>query len=257
MVDLSIKFDKVLYMRISLSGASNVGKTTLLNSFLRRWNNYETPARTYRDVLREEKLAHSSDTTEITQLKILQWMLDEQDKHPKGSRTVYDRCPWDALAYTLQANEANKISDEVTAAVIDIVKASLKNVDIIFWLKYDPNIKIVSNGVREVDTKFIQKTDEIFSDLYQQYANHLEDSPFYLAEDCPAIVPVEGLTVDDRIAWIGEFINAKGDLIVTESSILAPENVDLMEQMLKEQGDWVEKDNQYKNLTQQIKNFKV
>jgi hypothetical protein len=208
-------------------------------------------------MLREEKLEHSSDTTEITQLRILQWMLDEQDKYPKGSKVIYDRCPLDALVYTLQANEANKISDEVTAAVIDIVKASLKNIDIIFWLKYDPNIKIVNNGFREVDVKFIQKTDEIFSDLYQQYANHLEDSPFFIAADCPAIVPVEGSTLDDRIAWIGEFLDAKGDLIFTESSILAPENVDLMEQMLKEQGDWIDKDNQYKNLTQQIKNFKI
>jgi predicted ATPase len=244
-------------MRISLSGASNVGKSTLLNAFFKRWSNYDTPKKTYRDIIEEEGLTHSAQTTEITQLKILQWMLDEQDKYTKDSKVIYDRCPWDCLAYTLQANESNIISDEVTAAVIDIVKASLKNLDIIFWIKHDPDIKIINNGTREIDKKFIEKTDQIFSDLYQQYADHLEDSPFYIKEDCPAIIPVEGKTVDDRIAWIGEFLNNKGDLIVTESSILAPENVDLMEQMLKEQGDWVEKDNQFKNLSEQIKNFKI
>jgi hypothetical protein len=30
-----------------------------------------------------------------------------------------------------------------------------------------------------------------------------------------------------------------------------------MEQMLKDQGLWIEKDTQYKNLTDQIKNFKI
>lgn len=257
MVDLCRVSVKLLNMRVSISGASNTGKSTLINAFIRRWPMYETPKTTYRDVIKEENLDHSANTNEITQLKILQWMLDEQDKYNTESNVIYDRCPWDALAYTLQASEANLISDEVTAAVIDIVKASLKNIDIIFWLQYDPDIKVLNNGVRETDLNYIKNTDQIFSDLFFQYSDHLDNTPYYLAQDTPAIIKVEGKTVDDRIGWIAEFLGTDGKLIDTNSSILAPENLDLMEQMLKEQGLLIDQDNQFKNLTNQIKNFKL
>jgi hypothetical protein len=48
----------------------------------------------------------------------------------------------------------------------------------------------------------------------------------------------------------------KGDLIETGESVLDPKNLEMMEQMLKDQGLWIEKDTQYKNLTDQIKNIK-
>lgn len=243
-------------MRIAVSGASCVGKSTLISQFLRRWPMYVTPKETYRDALKNNP-NHSSRTNEETQLEILNWMLQEQDKYPKGSNVIYDRCPLDNLVYTLQANESNLVSDAVTAAVIDIVKASLKHLDIIFWLRYEPEIKIVGNGMRDTDVKFIRKTDQIFSDLYDQYSDHLENSPFFISQDAPAIIPVEGKVLDDRIAWISEFIDRNGNLIETEQSILDPSNVELMEKMLQEQGVWTQKDNEFKDLTKKIKNFKL
>lgn len=243
-------------MRIAISGAANTGKSTLLNRFLGKWPMYTTPSQTYRDVIKNNNLSHSSKTSAETQLEILKWMLDEQDKYPKGSKVIYDRCPWDNLAYTLQANENDLISDEVTAATIDIVKASLKNLDIIFWIKYNPDIKIVNDGLRDTNIDFIKKTDEIFTDLYGQYADHLEKSPFYIAEDCPAIIPVEGLTIDDRVAWIGEFIDVYGNLIETEESILDPSNLDTLESLIKDQESWIQKDNQFKKLTSDLKKLK-
>jgi hypothetical protein len=63
--------------------------------------------------------------------------------------------------------------------------------------------------------------------------------------------------LDDRIAWIGEFIDQKGNLVETGESVLDPKNLETMEQMLKDQGLWIDKDKQYKNLTDQIKNFKI
>ena len=37
-------------MRISISGTAHSGKTTLLNSFLYTWKNYESPDKTYNDI---------------------------------------------------------------------------------------------------------------------------------------------------------------------------------------------------------------
>jgi predicted ATPase len=244
-------------MKISISGTSCTGKSTLLEAMLRRWPMYITPTMTYRDVIKEHKLSHSSVTNEETQLMILNWMLEEQDKYKKGQKVVYDRCPWDNLAYTLQGNMNNQISDSVTAATIDIVKASLKEIDIIFWLRHDPDIKIVDDGMRDTNLQFIKETDQIFADLYQQYAEHLETSPFYLMENCPAIIEVIGTSVDDRLNWIGEFIDEKGDLIETTQSILDPENADILEQLLKDQQDQLGKDIEFLDLTKQLNNFKL
>jgi hypothetical protein len=244
-------------MRIAFSGSGNVGKSTLLKFFLNRWSMYKTPTLTYRDILKEHKLQHSSNTNAETQLIILDWMTQVMEANKDEKYVVYDRCPLDNMVYTLHAVEKNLISEEVLGVTVDVVRRSLKNLDIIFWLKYDPSIKIVDDGLRDADPNYIQEIDDIFAGLYEQYSNHLEDTPFFIADNCPAIIPIENLSsIDDRIAWISEFIDRKGDLIETENSVLDPKNLELMEQMLKEQQQLVEKDTQFKKVTNEIKNLK-
>ena len=148
------------------------------------------------------------------------------------------------------------ISDEVCAATISLVRESLKHLDIIFWIKSDPKtIPIVNDGMRDSNPEYIKQTDQIFSDLYYQYCENLESDIFYPKEDCPAIIQMDSscLTVDDRLWFIGEFIDYKGDLIETTDSILDPNNVELLERMLGEQQIEVSKDAQLKTLMNQIK----
>ena len=64
-------------MRIAFSGTGNSGKTTLVKSFLYTWKSYSTPEKTYRDIIEEEGLSHSSATTTDTQEKILNFMIDQ------------------------------------------------------------------------------------------------------------------------------------------------------------------------------------
>jgi len=240
-------------MRVSISGPTNSGKTTLVQSFLKKWPMFATPTKTYRDVIVESNLSHSTQTSEETQLLILDWMMKEQEKFGEKSKVLYDRCPIDNLVYTLYGNSKNLISDEVCAASISLVRESLKNLDIIFLLRYDPDIKIVNDGMRDTDLDFIKETDQIFGDLYHQYCDNLESDIFFPAKDCPAIIQVDGKTVDDKLWFLGEFIDYKGDLIETTDSILDPSNVDLLEKMLSEQQDAIGKDIQIQTLINQIK----
>jgi predicted ATPase len=238
-------------MRISISGPTNSGKTTLVEAFLKKWPMYKTPQKTYRDIIKDNNLLHSSATTEETQLSILDWMMLEQKKHKDF--ILYDRCPLDNLVYTLYANSKDLISDEVCAASISLVRESLKNLDMIFILRYDPDIKIVDDGMRDTDLSFIKETDQIFGDLYQQYCDSLESDIFFPVNDSPAIIQIDGKTVDDRLWFIGEFIDYRGELIETTNSILDPSNNDLLEQMLNEQKNAKNDDVQIKQLMNQIK----
>lgn len=243
-------------MRIAIAGCANSGKSTLVNEFKRRWPMYSSPQKTYRDVIAENNLEHSSKTSEETQLLILDWMMKEQQNYPKKSKVIYDRCAWDNLAYTLQGNANGIISDEVTAATISLVRESLKDIDIIFWLRYSDTIPVVDDGLRDANLEYIKETDQVFADLFHQYCENLESDIFYPKEDCPAIIQMDGITVDDRMWFIGEFIDYKGDLIETTDSILDPTNVDLLEQLINDQKDQIGKDTQLNSLIKQLKKQK-
>ena len=222
-------------MRIAFSGTQNTGKSTLVKAFLSKYPMYLSPDKTYRDIITENNLTHSSNTTEETQLLILDWMMKTHEKYTKSAKVVHDRCVWDNLAYTLAANAHGKVSDEVTAASISLVRESLKYLDIIFWLPYSDHIKIVDDGMRDTDEMHIREVDSIFEQLYEQYCENLESDIFYPKEDTPAIIKIEGLSVDDRMAYIGEFIDDKGNAVEPDSNLFSEDNLKMLEELLKDQ----------------------
>jgi len=71
-------------MRIAISGTACQGKSTLIKDFLDQWPMYTTPTKTYRDVIVEKSLSHSSVTNKDTQWEILNFMIDELKKLLKG-----------------------------------------------------------------------------------------------------------------------------------------------------------------------------
>ena len=241
-------------MRISISGSANSGKSTLVKAFLNKWPMYSTPTKTYRDIIKENNLTHSSNTSDETQLLILDWMMQEQSKYPSGSKVIYDRCPLDNLAYTLHGNALGKISDETTAATISFVKEAMKDLDIIFWIKHNPNIKIVNDGLRDTSEDYIKQTDQIFQGLFDQYMENLEYDVFFPKDDCPAFICIDNqfVTIDDRLMFIGEFIDYKGELIEGDS-ILDPDNLEFLENMLKDQEREVENEERINKIVKEFK----
>ena len=88
-------------MRIAISGTSCQGKSTLIKDFLKEWTNYKTIDKTYRDVIIEQGLEHSSATNKDTQWSILNFMIDELQKTSKGDSISFDRCPLDNIVYSI------------------------------------------------------------------------------------------------------------------------------------------------------------
>lgn len=243
-------------MRIAISGAANTGKSTLIPYLLRRWPNYVSPTKTYRDVIKEKGLEHSSKTSEESQLIILDFLMKQQEEYKKGSNVFFDRCTLDNLAYTMQANAANRISDEVTAATISLVRESLKNLDIIFWIPFNPSIQVVDDGLRDANEDYIIETNSIFEQLYEHYTENIEDDIFFPKNDCPAIVPMEQLTVDDRVNFVGEFIDDAGNLIEPSGNILSEDNIKLLGNMLNDQLSAKKSDEAIQKLMKDISNGK-
>jgi hypothetical protein len=113
----------------------------------------------------------------------------------------------------------------------------MKNLDIIFFIpmtKHNP--KIEDDGVRETDKVYIKEIDSFFKVIQRHYHEHPQDNPFFPREDSPALIEVFG-DQRERIQMIKLYLDNDGDLIGGDghSDIFNPENLDMLEDMLKEQ----------------------
>jgi predicted ATPase len=221
-------------MRISFSGTGNSGKTTMVKSFLHTWQQYVTPEKTYRDILEEENLTHSTETSIETQNKILDFMVDQVVGYDKDSRVIFDRCPLDNVAYTLWCNEKEKdgFTREFVTKQISIMRESMRSLDIIFLCRFDKSQKIENDGFRETNKEFILEVDNIFSSLFQQYSQNPEADIFFPKGDSPAVIELPH-KAQERIDLVAQYIGSDGDLIEDEPSILS--NIDELEALLYQQ----------------------
>ena len=236
-------------MRIAFSGTANTGKTTLIKNFLAVWSQYTTPEKTYRDFIKEKNLPHSSSTTTETQWEILNLMIDQLQSYDKKSKVVFDRCPLDNLAYTMWAHEKGieGFDKEYVDKCITLTKESMRHIDIIFLLNYDDTIKIVDDGLRDVDVAFIKEVNNIFTALYEQYYQNPEADIFFPKHDSPGIIPLP-TNPQRRIDIISEYIDPQGDIYGDEHSLFNPEKLDELEALVKQQKAALEQEQKEKEL---------
>ena len=167
--------------------------------------------------------------------------------------------PLDNLVYSMWAmsQEGNDVDEDFVDECIPIVREALTNLDIIFFLpitKFN-KIDIVENGERETDQKYIKEIDNFFKVLQRHYHEHPQDNPFFPRDDSPALIEVFG-TPEERIAMIRLYIDAEGDLIGGtdgSSDIFTPENLDLMEELLKSQNLAKKDEDEFKDQLEKIK----
>ena len=236
-------------MRIAFSGTANTGKTTLIKNFLAVWSQYSTPEKTYRDVIKEKNLPHSSLTTTETQWEILNLMIDQLQSYDKKSKVVFDRCPLDNLAYTMWAHEKGieGFDKEYVDKCITLTKESMRHIDIIFLLKYDDTIKIVDDGLRDVDIAFIKEVDNIFTALYEQYYQNPEADIFFPKHDSPGIIPLP-TNPQRRIDIIAEYLDPQGDIYGDEHSLFNPEKLNELEALVRQQKAALDQEQKEKEL---------
>lgn len=236
-------------MRIAVSGAQNTGKSTLIKDFLTVWPSYKTTSKTYREVLKEQNLPHSTFTNKQTQLTILNWMVDELKKFRKDDKVIFDRCPLDCLAYTLWAFEkgVSDIDEEFVSYVIKETKESMRFLDIIFYIPADLTpIKIENDGFRETSAVYRTEIDNIFKSLKAQYEKNYDADIFFPKNDSPGILAIAG-TREQRLIEIGQYISPEGELYGDEHSIFNPNHIDQLEKLVREQKEELEKEKKYKN----------
>jgi len=236
-------------MRIAFSGTGNSGKSTLLKSFLYTWNNYSTPEKTYRDVIQEKNLDHSSKTTTKTQKEILNFMVDELQLSDKDSKLAYDRCPLDNIVYSMWCHSKDKkgFTKKFVTTQINIMKESMRHLDVIFLCRFDEKQAIKDDGFRDTDKTFINEIDNIFYSLYRQYTEYPEADIFFAQGDAPCIIELPN-EAQERIDLIAEYVTPEGDMYGDEHSIFNTNNVDQLEDLVIQQKAALDQEEKEKEL---------
>ena len=236
-------------MRIAFSGTANTGKTTLIKNFLSVWSNYVTPEKTYRELIKEKDLKHSSSTTTDSQWDILNFMIDQLQSYDKKSKVVFDRCPLDNLVYTLWAHDRGieGFDKKYVDKCITLTKESMRHLDIIFILEYDASIKIEEDGLRDTNIDYIKEIDNIFKALFAQYEQNYDADVFFPKDDSPAIIILPS-NPQRRVDIICEYINADGEPYGDEHSLFNPEKLDELEALVRQQKAALEQETKEKEL---------
>jgi hypothetical protein len=210
-------------MRIAICGTQNNGKTTLVEAFKSLWPMYTVPTKSYRDLIEENKLTLNENGSLASQKFIRDFLLDQALENAGKQKTLHDRCTLDNLAYTLWLYEHEKLegtNDEVSdfiATSIIMTKESMKFYDIIFWLPLNTKIQLVESPNRSLNETYREEIDNVFHGIYEHYKKN--SGIVFEKEDQPAFIPLEG-DLDQKINTIKNYLDDKGDLIVTEQSVL-------------------------------------
>ena len=201
-------------MRIAISGTACQGKTTLIKDFLEQWPSYKTPKKTYRDIIKDNNLDHSSKTNKKTQKKILDFMIKEQKKYRGSDNVIFDRCPLDNLVYSMWATEQSDsdIDDKFVQECIPLVRESFNELDIIFFTpisKVAP-VALAEDDLRDTDSTIIEEVDNIFKAMHREYMTN-DASVFFVKDNKPGIIEVFG-DRRQRIEILKLYIDAEGDI---------------------------------------------
>lgn len=197
-------------MRVAVIGTACVGKSTFIDDFLKNWDVYKKPERSYRDVIIEKDLKHSQQTSKDTQQQILDFMLDQHMQYTKQDNVIFDRCPIDNLVYSIHAFDKGKtdIDESFIEQCIPMVKESMKFVDILFYIPKTNDIDIVDDGFRDTDETFITEIDNMFKQV--EAYSHQDGSVFFHADDKPACIAITG-DPKERIRQASLYVTEDGD----------------------------------------------
>ena len=240
-------------MRIAFSGTGNSGKSTLVKSFLYTWSNYRTPEKSYRDLIKEEGLSHSSKTTIDTQDKILNFMIDQVQNTTLSDKIIYDRCPLDNIAYSMWCHDkgVEGFTKDFVTEQIKLMRESMRSLDIIFLCRFDSSQKVVDDGLRDTNLNFIKEIDNIFYSLYRSHNDDPEGDIFFPKGDSPCLIELPN-NPQARIDLVAEYVAPDGGMYGEEDSILNPENIGDLEKLVNLQKQAKNKEEEDQRLQQKF-----
>ena len=118
-------------MRIAVSGTHGVGKSTLIEEFLRAHPDFVHEPEPYVVLVEDYGEEFSAEPCPEDFLRQLELNLERLGQHVAGEKVIYERCPLDFLAYL------NALGASGSEALRERMSAAMQQLELIVYLPLD------------------------------------------------------------------------------------------------------------------------
>jgi broad-specificity NMP kinase len=125
-------------MRIAVSGTHGVGKSTLIDEFLRTHREFVHEPEPYTVMVEDFGEEFSEEPSVEDFRRQLEFNIERLRQHAPGEKVIYERCPIDFLAY-IDALEPRSVE-----ALLSQVAKAVQNLDLIVYLPLEDDQTIES-----------------------------------------------------------------------------------------------------------------
>ena len=184
-------------MRIAVSGTHFMGKSTLIEDFIKKHPDYKSEIEPYYKLQDEQTMELSLEPSLDSLLEQLDYGIQQLNAQGGESNIIFDRCPIDFIAYSMVAADQDSfdISDSEISERFPEVKEALNNLDLILFL---PITKEYLIDYTEENPAYRIAADKYFKKIYRD--DIYDIFPSY---DHPKIIEIWG----DRLTRVKKFEN--------------------------------------------------
>jgi len=153
-------------MRIAVSATHFIGKSTLIEDFIKKHPHYKCESEPYYKLQDEKELEVSLEPSLDSFLEQLDYSLAQLNEKATEKNIIFDRCPVDFLAYAMCALEQDSIDindSEVSERFPDI-KEAIDSLDLIVFL---PITSKHSIEYTEENPAYRKAVDKCFKKIYR------------------------------------------------------------------------------------------
>ena len=118
-------------MRIAVSGTHGVGKSILVDEFLRVHPEFVHEPEPYTVIVEDFGEEFSAEPCVEDFLRQLAFNIDRLHQHAPGENVIYERCPVDFLAYI------HALDPEIADGLRDEVSEAMRHLDLIVYLPFE------------------------------------------------------------------------------------------------------------------------
>lgn len=179
-------------MRIAVSGTHYIGKSTLIEDFIKTHPEYTSVNEPYYKLQNEKSMELSLEPSLDSLLEQLDYSINQLNESANEKNVIFDRCPVDFIAYamcTLDQDDIDINDSEVSERFPD-VKAALNNLDLILFL---PITKENSIEYTEENSAYRKLADKCFKKIYRD-----DTCDIFPRYNHPKVIEIYG----DRLARI-------------------------------------------------------
>lgn len=181
-------------MRIAISGTHFIGKSTLVEDFIRKHPDYRCEIEPYYRLQEEDTMALSLEPSLDSFLDQLDYSINHLNECVNEKNIIFDRCPVDFVAYAMCALDQDfihiNVNDSEVSERFPEIKEALNHLDLIVFL---PITKENPIEYTEENPAYRKAVDKYFKKIYRD-----DTCDIFPSYDHPKIIEISG----DRITRI-------------------------------------------------------